>query len=303
MTVDFGLAFLAGPDKGQIGKWLDDLDASIPKLAGHFKSLWMTDHFIWEDNPTYEAWTVLTFAAARWPQFDVGPIVLGQSYRNPALVAKMGATLQSLSRGRFIMATGAAWKEDEHRAYNFPYPSAAVRLEQLQDTLEILKRLWTTPGKVTYQGHHYGIVNAYCEPKPNPVPPIMVGGGGNKTMLLAAHYADWWNLNDADFPKYSDRLTVLKQHCAEIGRDLATLRRTWFGRLIVAKTEAEALAMGGGQWTSKNAFVGTPQQVVEQMQPFVEAGVDYFMVAVLGLPDPDVIGMITEDVLPKLQRK
>src|SRR4051812_12437151 len=115
MPVDFGLGLLAGPPKGQISKWMDDLDASIPQLAGHFKSLWMTDHFFWEDAPTYEAWTTLCYAAARWPQFDVGPMVLGQSYRNPAMLAKMGATLQALSNGRCIMAIGAGWKEDEYQ--------------------------------------------------------------------------------------------------------------------------------------------------------------------------------------------
>jgi alkanesulfonate monooxygenase SsuD/methylene tetrahydromethanopterin reductase-like flavin-dependent oxidoreductase (luciferase family) len=302
MTIDFGLALPAGPPKGQVNKWLDDLDASLPHLEGHFKSLWVTDHFFWEDDPTYEVWTALAFAAARWPQFDLGPMVLGQSYRNPALVAKMGATLQALSGGRFIMAVGAGWKEDEYHAYGYPYPRAGIRIAQLEDTLEIITRMWTTPGKVTYRGQHYSVIDAYCEPKPDPVPPIIVGGGGTKTTLLAARFADWWNLHDANYTDYSGRLRVLMQHCADdIGRDPATLRFTWFGRLAVNKTEEGAYALGRGQFTPKNAFVGTPQQVVEQMTPFVDAGVDYFMVEVLGLPAPDVIGMVLEDVLPKLQ--
>jgi alkanesulfonate monooxygenase SsuD/methylene tetrahydromethanopterin reductase-like flavin-dependent oxidoreductase (luciferase family) len=301
MPVEFGLSLPAGPPKSEINRFTGDLEDTLPRLQGHFKSLWMTDHFFWGDDPTYEAWTVITYMAARWPQFHVGPIVLGQSYRNPALVAKMGATLQNLSGGRLIMALGAAWKEDEHRAYNYPYPPPAVRLGQLQDALEILKRMWTEPGKVTYRGKHYSVIDAYCEPKPQPMPPILVGGGGSKTMRLAARYADWWNLNDANYADYMARVSILKQHCADIGRELSSLRLTWFGRMVVGKTEARAQALAG-KWTTSNAFVGTPQQLVEQMRPFVEAGVSYFMVEVPGLADPDVTGLVLEDVLPKLTR-
>src|SRR5262245_23117603 len=102
MTVEFGLALPAGPPKGQLNRFTDDLDVILPQLQGHFRSLWMTDHFFWDDEPTHEAWTVISYLAARYPQFEIGPIVLGQSYRNPALLAKMGATLQTLSGGRFI---------------------------------------------------------------------------------------------------------------------------------------------------------------------------------------------------------
>jgi alkanesulfonate monooxygenase SsuD/methylene tetrahydromethanopterin reductase-like flavin-dependent oxidoreductase (luciferase family) len=302
MAVSFGLSMLAGPEKGQTQQWMQDLDESLPHFVGHCESLWMTDHFFWEDKPTYEAWTTLCYVAARWPQFKVGPIVLGQSYRNPALLAKMASTLQALSSGRFIMAIGAGWKEDEYRAYDYPYPRAGIRIEQLEDTLEIMKRMWTEPGPVSYQGKHYKVVDAYCEPKPTPVPPILVGGGGEKTMMLAARYADWWNLSDANFAKYSDRVRILRDHCATIGRAPSTMRLTWFGRLAVGKTEADAQALGGTKWTRDNAFVGTPMQVIEQMRPFVDLGVDYFMLEILGLPNPSVIQMVLEDVFPHVGR-
>lgn len=299
--LEFGLGLLAGPPKGQLNRFTDDLEIVLPKLEGQFSGIWMTDHFFWADDPTYEAWTVLAYLAARWPKFYIGPVVLGQSYRNPALLAKMGATLQMLSRGHFIMAIGAGWKEDEYLAYGYPYPKARTRLEQLEDTLEIIKRMWTTPGAVSYNGKHYHIENAYCEPKPNPVPPIVVGGGGETTMLLAVRYADWWNLPDANWTKYSERLSILKRQCAAIGRDPGTLRLSWFGRLGVGKTEAAARALDSA-WTPENAFVGTPKQIVEQMQPFIDAGVTYFQFVVLGLPDHEVIDLLTEEVLPKLKR-
>lgn len=300
MTVEFGLSLPAGPPKNQLDRFLDGLDETLPALEGHFSSLWMTDHFFWDDEPTFEAWTVLAYMAARWPQFKIGPMVLGQSYRNPALLAKMAATLQTLCRGNFIMAVGAGWKEDEYHAYGYPYPRPGIRIEQLEDTLEIIKRLWTEPSKVTYQGKHYSIVDAICEPKPDPTPPIIVGGGGNKTMMLAARFADWWNIPDASFADYSDRVAVLHEHCRTIGRDPASIRLTWFGRLVLGRTEAEALARGRGQWTPENAFVGTPAQVVAQLRQFVDLGADYFMVEVLDVDQADIRDMLLEQVLPNI---
>ncbi len=309
MTIDFGLVLTPGERRDQPAtQWMADLDASLPPLVGHVRSLWMTDHFDWEGAPTFEAWTVMSYLAARWPQFEIGASVFGQSYRNPALLAKMGATLQVLSGGRFIMGIGAGWKADEYRAYNYPFPSAKVRLEELEDTLEIMTRLWTEPGKVSFQGKHYRITDALCEPKPSPMPIIMVGGGGNKTKLLAAKYADWWNHSDVDLTEFKRHLPILRQHCETVGRDPATLRLTWLGRLSVGKTEAEALERAQRlgyehykDWTAEKAFVGTPQQVIDQIGAFADAGVDYLMFEIIGLPDPEVMRMVVEDVLAKVR--
>ncbi len=302
MPIDFGLTLPFGPSRTNLDSFTEDLDKGLPLLGDRFKSLWMTDHFFWGDgDPTYEAWTVMTYLAARYPKHEIGPMVLGQSYRNPALLAKMAATLQTLCHGRYIMGIGAGWKEDEYRGYNYEYPPANVRLEQLEDTLEIMKRLWTQPGPVTYHGKHYKIEAAYCEPRPNPVPKIIVGGAGWKTMLLAARYADMWNLSDSPIARFKDRHAILRRHLDTVKRDPKSLRLTWFGRLGVAKTEAAAIKAGGGRWTKDNAFIGTPAQVVDQMQAFVAEGVDYFMIEILGFPNPDVIGMVLEEVLPKLK--
>jgi alkanesulfonate monooxygenase SsuD/methylene tetrahydromethanopterin reductase-like flavin-dependent oxidoreductase (luciferase family) len=299
MPVEFGLALPIGPKPGHpIESFLSDIDATLTVLGERLTTLWMTDHFFWDDEPTYEAWTTLTYLIARSDR-TVGPMVLGQNYRNPALLAKMAATLASLSGGRFIMGIGAGWKEDEYHAYGYEYPSPRIRLEQLEDTLEILTRMWREPGPQTYHGQHYRIEHAYCEPKP-PRIPIVVGGGGTTTMRLAARFADIWNIPDAPFERYHDRLRVLHQHCVELGRDPATLRKSWFGRVAVADTEAEALALGGGRWTPDNAFVGTPDQVVAEMQRFVAIGCDYFMIEILGAPNPAVLALVRDELLPRL---
>ena len=301
--VDFGLGLMHGPPAGQLDKFIADLDATLPLLQGKFRSLWMTDHFMWEGQPTFEAWTTLAFIAARYPDFEVGPMVLGQSYRNPALLAFKSATLQVMSGGRFVMGIGAGWKEDEYRAYNYPYPSPSARVQQLEETLIILKQMWTQPGTVSYEGQHYRVTDAWCEPKPEPMIPILVGGGGYTTMKHAAQYADIWNLPDAPLERYMERATILRRHLEAIERDPASLQLSWFGRIAVGATEAEARARGlsrENKWTPENAFVGTPPQLVEQLSAFIEQGCDYFMVDIIDAPNEDVIGMVVEDMIPHL---
>ncbi len=304
MTVDFGLALTPGPLPDYIDTWLEDLEVVLPRLQGHIQSLWMPDHFFWGTMPTYEAMTVLTYLAARFPEFDVGSSVLGQSYRNPAYLAKTAATLQTLTRGRFILGLGAGWKEDEYHAYNYPYPNVRIRLEQLEDTLQIVRRLWNTPGPVTFEGKYYRVQEAYCEPRPDPAPPILVGGGGKTTMLHAARYADWWNISDVDVNVFKERLDILHQHCETIGREFSSIRKTWFGRLVLGETEAEARQRGQEKgrshydgWTLEGALLGTPEQVTEQIAAFINLGVDYFMLEILDIESPDIQRMVIEQVI------
>jgi alkanesulfonate monooxygenase SsuD/methylene tetrahydromethanopterin reductase-like flavin-dependent oxidoreductase (luciferase family) len=299
MTIDFGLGLLFGPPKGRHTEWLDTLDIALPALAGRFRSVWMTDHFFWLDEPTFEALTSLTYVAARFPGIEVGPMVLGQNYRNPAMLAQIASTLQTLSGGRFVVGLGAGWKEDEYRAYNYAFPTPGERVEQLEETLIILKTLWSQPGKVSFAGKHYRVTDAYCEPKPSPAPPIMVGGSGTRTMLVTARHADWWNMSDSNVTAYAERLAVLHGHCNSIGRDPRTLRATWFGRMALGRTQVEAEARASARmlkYSTDNAFVGTPEQVVAQLKAFVDLGVTYFMVDLMGLPDPEVMAMARDVV-------
>jgi alkanesulfonate monooxygenase SsuD/methylene tetrahydromethanopterin reductase-like flavin-dependent oxidoreductase (luciferase family) len=297
--VDFGFALKAGPAATAVHDYIPHLDRVLPHYQAYFKSLWMTDHFFWDMRPTHEAWTVLSYLAAHFPAYQIAPIVLGQSYRNPALLAKMAATLHALSGGRFIMGIGAGWKQDEYDAYGYDFPRPGIRLEQLRDTLEILKRMWTQPGKVTYHGAHYHIVDAICEPKPEPAPLIVVGGAGDKTIGLAAEYADWWNMPDANADIYAERAAFVRSACEKIGRDPASLRLTWFGRIAIGRTPHDA-DVRGGTWTKHNALHGTPAEIVDQINLLVSLGCDMFMTNILDAENPDVIDMLTRDVLPHI---
>jgi len=251
--VEWGLVVKADPDAGAINEYVPQLDRVLPQLQPYIDSLWMTDHFFWGHKPTHEAWTVNSYLAVHFPAYRIAPIVLGQSYRNPALLAKMAATLHSLSGGRLIMGIGAGWKEDEYRAYGYDFPRPCVRIEQLEDTLEIMKRLWTETGQVTYHGKHYDT--------------------------------------------FAERVAVVRQTCESIRRDPISMRMTWFGRVVVGRTEAEALARGG-EWTKQNSLNGTPAQWVEEMNRFVALGCDMFMIEIIDIENPDVIDTMMHEVFP-----
>lgn len=304
MTIDFGLGLPVGPPKDNYNKWLSDLETTLPLLQNDFRSLWIFDGFSTNENPFYEAWTVMSFLAAHFPAYDIGSLVLAYGFRNPALLALMASTLQTLSQGRFIMGIGAGHVGDNYLTFGYENPSAGIRVEQLEDTLNIFKKFWTESGAVSYEGKHYKITDAWCEPKPDPMIPIMVGGSGKKTMRLAAKYADMWNAFPPSVEAFNESLNILKQHCDDLGRDLSTLRLSSLSQLVIAKTQANAEKEAseiGLEVGVHNVLMGTPDKIAGEIANFVEVGVDYFMFYVHGLHDPEVIGLITEELMPKVK--
>lgn len=280
-----------------------DLNRALNLVAGQFDSAWMIDHLQFGQDDLLEGFTTLTYFAGLHPQLKFGHTVLCQSFRNPALLAKMGATLHFLSGGRFILGLGAGWHAEEYRAYGYDFPPASVRVQQLEETLQIIQSLWTQE-VTTFAGDHYQVTNAYCEPKPDPVPTIMLGAFKPKMLRLTAMYADWWNVSSTGINGYSRMVKELEAACTEVDRDPATVRRTWCGGCACAPTQAEAKALAGDRVNAHDdddfGFVGTPSQVVEQMQPFVDLGVDYFILDCSGFPTLTTLEMLVNEVLPVL---
>jgi alkanesulfonate monooxygenase SsuD/methylene tetrahydromethanopterin reductase-like flavin-dependent oxidoreductase (luciferase family) len=276
------------------------VEKSLEIAAGHFDSFWLTDHLQFEDNPLFEGWTALTYQAALHPQFKFGHAVLAQSFRNPALLAKMSATLQYLTNGRFILGIGAGWKEDEYTAYGYDFPTAGRRLGELEESLQILNALWREK-QATVEGKYYRVVNAYCEPKPEPLPPIVIGGTKPRILRLIARYADWWNVSGVSIDNYKLFVQESERACEDVGRDPKTLRRTWFGRCLCAPTEEAVQALNVDHLTADRAFVGTPEQVIAQMRAFVDLGVDYFMFGNGGFPHLTTLEMLINEVLPAFE--
>jgi alkanesulfonate monooxygenase SsuD/methylene tetrahydromethanopterin reductase-like flavin-dependent oxidoreductase (luciferase family) len=298
--VQFGLT-LSSPGRLSREDYVARVQKSVELASEHFDSLWFVDHLQYDRSSLLEGWTALTYFAAQYPQFQVGHAVLCQSFRNPALLAKMAATLQFLSGGRFILGIGAGWKEDEYVSYGYDFPPAGTRVEELEQTLQIVKAMWSEK-QATVQGKHYRVVDAWCEPKPEPLPTIMLGSFQPRMLRLAARYADWWNVSWTGITAYRQIVEQCERACAEVGRDPATLRRTWYGGCLCAPTEEAVTALNIRGMSPDNMFVGTPAQVIESMRRFVDLGVDYFMLSNGGFPDLTTIEMLVQEVIPALNR-
>lgn len=305
MTIEFGWVLPTANARMPAGTgadYLPHVERIVALLADSFTSLWIPDHFMFGQSDVPEAMTTLSFMAGKYPALDVGALVLGQSYRNPALLAKMAATLQNLSGGRFILGIGAGWKEDEYRAYGYEFPPARVRIAQLAETVQICKALWDpAQAEVTFHGQHYQLQAAICNPKPLPPPPIMIGGAGEKLMLrIIAEQAEWWNLVGASAEVYAHKIEVLARHCAAVGRDPATIRRTWAGTVSIAasRQEAKENIESFPLWPGDIPLLGTPQDVRAQIQRYIDLGVDYFMLGFADEPATAGIELFVKEVIP-----
>jgi alkanesulfonate monooxygenase SsuD/methylene tetrahydromethanopterin reductase-like flavin-dependent oxidoreductase (luciferase family) len=287
------------------------ITTALGAIRGRFTSAWVADHVVpwpkWQavPTPTVECWTTLTFLASRYPELMWGSIVLCQSYRNPALLAKMVANLCAFLPGKVIFGIGAGWKADEYAAYNWPFPSPATRIRQLAETVEIAKRLWAADN-VTYEGQHYQVHNAYLNPKPNPLPPIMIGGGGEQlTLRVVAQHADWWNSTLGSREQYAHKLDVLRRHCEAVGRDYDAIRKTWACEVVaVGRTEEEARRMAeASPFYSGAGLIGTPAQVIEQLQHWIDLGVSHFQLRFADAPRLDGLQRFMAEVQPHFGEK
>lgn len=259
-----------------------------------FRALWVSDHlFLGPDavaTDCLEAWTLLAALAVDTQKIRIGPMVTSQSYRNPALLAKIAAGVDQMSGGRVEFGVGAGWKEVEYKAYGYEFPDAPTRVTQLVETLEICTKLWTQD-KATYRGIHYRIDDAVSSPKPVQKPlPIWIGGTKPRVMRIAAKYAHAFNMSNPGQPaetRIAELNEMLPEACKAVGRDPATLKRSLFIQVLVAPTRREideiAGELGsraktsGSEWLRARPamIVGTPDEVGEQLRSIASGGIDH----------------------------
>lgn len=203
----------------------DAEEAGFARLSvmDHF---WQIHHNGPETDEMLEAYTTLGFLAAHTEKIKLHTLVTGVTYREPALLAKAVTTLDVLSGGRAMLGIGAAWNADESLGLGFPFPPVAERFERLEETLQIILRLWSDDDE-PYSGKHYQLARTLNSPQPlsKPRPKIVIGGGGEKkTLLLVAKYADACNLlGPENIPR---KLEVLRAHCQNVGRDYDEIEKT-----------------------------------------------------------------------------
>jgi alkanesulfonate monooxygenase SsuD/methylene tetrahydromethanopterin reductase-like flavin-dependent oxidoreductase (luciferase family) len=286
--------------------WSRLVEDTFPYLdwtAGPFDSLWFPDHVQYSDHKVAEGWSLLTYALARYPDKLCGHEVLCNSFRSPAHLAKMVATTQALSGGRVILGIGAGWNEEEYRAYGWPFPSARVRIAQLAEAIQLIRLMWTE-APANYQGEHYQLANAYCEPRPDPIPPIMVGGSGEKYLLrVVAQHADWWNYNFRGREDYARKQEVLKRHCRDVDRDYEQITQVVRVGILIAETEREVERLKGQPYVrplEEGDLAGTPGQVTETLRGAIAQGADRLTVHFADSPRPEGTHLFAATVLPHL---
>ncbi len=286
--------------------WSRLVAATFPyfdRVVGPFDSLWLPDHVQYAGHDVAEGWTLFVWALARYPDKRCGHEVLCNSFRNPAHTAKMVATAQALSGGRAILGIGAGWNEEEYLAYGWPFPPARVRIAQLAEAIQLIRRMWTD-APATYQGQHYRIVDAACEPRPHPMPPVMVGGHGEKYLLrVVAEHADWWNYGFRDHPLYAHKQEVLKTHCREVGRDYDQILQVVRVGILIAETERDVERLTEDPSVRPMADIrlaGTPAQITDALRRIIRQGAQRLTVNFADAPRPDGTLLFAEAVLPYL---
>ena len=275
----------------------------LDQIIHPFDSLWFPDHVQYNGHNVAEGWTMAVYALARYPDKLVGHDVLCNSFRNPAHLAKMAATAQAFSGGRVVIGIGAGWNEEEYRGYGWPFPRARARIEQLAEAIQILRAMWTdTP--VNFAGKHYQLENGYCEPKPEIVPPVMVGGGGERYLLrVVAAHADWWNWVCSDVETYAHKQSVLQEHCRAVGREYDEILQVMHMSVLIAENESELQRLREDpdvRPSGEGTIEGTPAQVTDALLRIVEQGAGRLTVNIADSPRVEGSYLFAATVLPHL---
>jgi F420-dependent oxidoreductase-like protein len=261
-----------------------------------YESLWVYDHFHTVPLPTqeatYEAWTLMSALAATTDTVRLGQMCTCNSYRPPSYLAKVAASIDAISGGRVEMGIGAGWYEHEYDGYGYAFPKPSVRIGMLRESVEIMQRMWTED-EVHFEGDHYTLKGAICRPKPVQEPhiPIWIAGGGEQlTLRVAARFANYTNFGPK-LDEFIHKSSVLEGHCEDVGRDFDDIVRSSNFFVICEETEADvddriawikdrhkAFMPEDQAVRSAEAFrgmSGTPEQLVEKLRPWVDAGCSY----------------------------
>jgi alkanesulfonate monooxygenase SsuD/methylene tetrahydromethanopterin reductase-like flavin-dependent oxidoreductase (luciferase family) len=297
----------------QYTSWPAMREAAVSADALGYDSLWTWDHLYpivgSDDGPILEGWLVLAGWAATTQRARIGLMVGANTFRNPALVAKMATTLDHLSAGRAILGIGGAWFETEHRAYGIPFgASPGERLRWLDEAAGIMRGM--LHGEEPSGSEFYAARSVRNDPPPIQARlPLLIGGGGERrTLRTVARYADIWNVGGG-FENVRHKDEVLRRHCAEVGRDESEIERTvGMGVCIIRDTEDEARRVNGEifarngrarTWPKQN--IGTPEQVAERMRPYLDIGFRHFINGFPSPHDAESIERLVTEVKPMLE--
>jgi F420-dependent oxidoreductase-like protein len=303
-------------------QWSVMHDVAVSAEVDGFESVWLYDHFHTvpkaTQEPTHEAWTIMGALAVSTSRVRLGQMCTCNSYRPPSYLAKVAATVDVLSGGRLEMGIGAGWYEAEYLAYGYEFPKPSVRIGELGEAVEIMKRMWTEE-EVQFDGKYYTLAGAICQPKPLQEPhiPFWIAGGGEQlTLRLAAQYASYTNFGE-DLEDFKRRSEILAGHCRDVGRDFDEIVRSHNFNILCGESEAvvkDRLAWLRSHYSGvlpdnlvdramRNVadWAGTPDQIIEKLQPWKDAGLGYLICYVAeAAHDRSGLELIGREVAPNL---
>ena len=307
------------PDNNAYDQFLFSKSVALKAEQLGYDAGYVYDHFIpyYGDKrtlPFFEAYTLLSAIAAITTKLRVGQVVTCNSYRSPSLLAKMSSTLDAISNGRLEFGIGAGWFEYEYNSYGYTFDSASARIEQLDESLTIIKKMWQKE-KSSFKGKHYSIKNAICSPKPiqNPHPPIMVGGAGQKLIAVAAKHATRYNHPFGTPEILQSKIEMLKIQCKKINRNFGDIENSVLLRVLVGK-DNDDIKQIVTQLKKKNESIlefimrskdsialGTPDEVIEYLKKYVSIGISHFIVNFIGLSNSlEMLSLFSKKVRPYL---
>jgi F420-dependent oxidoreductase-like protein len=307
------LPFYALKNRNQSDPLFDTLKKTVLECEHFgFDSVWLDDHLMYENAPIMECWTTLSALASVTHKIRLGTMVTSNSFRNPALLAKMAATVDFLSNGRLEFGIGAGVQEEEHIAYGYGFSNPRDRIGHLEETVDIIKKMWSQE-KTSYIGKNYRIINAACEPKPlqKPHPPLIIGGGGEKfTLKVTAKYADRFDFGFLpDIEHYKQKMKILKNHCKSVERDFDEIEKScWLAGQIILGRNQEKIDQKVESLKPKNLsredferdnIIGSPHECLQKIKAYEKLGVTYFMLYFGDLPDLGSLRLFAEEIVHK----
>jgi alkanesulfonate monooxygenase SsuD/methylene tetrahydromethanopterin reductase-like flavin-dependent oxidoreductase (luciferase family) len=301
--LDFGVGIHPTPRGGTLAEMQRANARLLEAARAHDLTCWVIDHFQFGAEPILECLAFLAYHAGQYPGLRWGTLVLGQGYRNPALTAKIAATLQVLTGGRFILGLGAGDSASEHQAYGYAFPPARERVARLDEAARIVRALWQG-GPATFAGDYYHVEDAYCVPAPSPPPLLMIGGGGERrTLRVVAEHADWWNADYYAPADYARKLGILGEHCRALGRDPAAIVPSCYMGLSVSRDPARLIRRRTmGHRGEVHVVSGDPDEVAAQLADFAAAGVRHMQLNFLDFPRTEGLELFLTEVLPRFER-
>ena len=281
-----------------------------------YDSLWLNDHLYGvprPEIPILECWTALTAVGAITERVQLGTLVSPPAFRNPALLAKVTATLDQITKGRVILGLGTGWFAQEFTGYGFDFLPPKGRLDQLAEAAELTLRAWTEPD-LTFQGKHFRTDHLTLAPGPyrKPHPPLLIGGGGEKVVLkIAARFADIWNNPAVQQSLLPHKIDVLRRHCEAAGRDARAVAVSQQCLVVIAPDDERAAPMieratklfGGhlGDMNAPLAIAGSPERVAERIQQHIDLGCGTFMIEFFGRDTREPAQIFADTVMPRFR--